>query len=107
MSDELYYTDDWGGGADYSADSDMTYYGDEAWLPTELGGIPIEQLLTYAPEGQGYDGFSQDALANLIQSLSYQLPQETIAVGDQSVAQVVAPDGNVSQQPVGGVNGVS
>ena len=101
MSEELYYTDDWGGGSDYTADPDMAYYGDESWLPTELGGIPIDQLLTYAPEGQGYDPIT----AAIDQWLSYQLPQEN--VGSQTVAQVVAPEGNVSRQPVGALTAVS
>jgi hypothetical protein len=101
MSDELYYTDDWGGGSDYTADPDMTYHGDESWLPTELGGIPIDQLLTYAPEGLGYDPIA----AAIDQWLSSQLPQEN--VGSQTVARVEAPEGSVSQQPVGGINAVS
>jgi len=70
MSDELYYTDDWGGGADYTADPDIAYYGDETWLPVELGGTPIEELLVDGV--QGYDGFNQDTIAQLLQQLTEQ-----------------------------------
>jgi hypothetical protein len=103
MSDEYYYTDDWGGDSDYTADPEMSYYGDdgdEAWLPTELGGIPLEQLLTYAPEGQGYDGFIQSILAQQ-ETPSVMMPLSAFGPA-QSTEQLIS---NISGVPLSSLTG--
>lgn len=78
MSDELYYTDDWGGSG--GAAPDIAYYGDEAWLPIELGGTPTDQLVVDGV--QGYDGLNQDTLSRLVQLVAAQQPATEIPASE-------------------------